>query len=77
MSRYRFLIDDDSVIEKLANDTKRRKKADVMRDAISVYQYLAGRVAEGCRIYIGEDKNMAAELAITTLEELRPKSKSK
>ena len=67
MGEFLFSIDDQNkVLKLLAKATGRSRRADVVRDALAVYQYLAGRAMEGQRIFLGEDKENATELDITT-----------
>jgi hypothetical protein len=71
MSKFNFTIDDASLLENLGSVTGRRKKADVVRDALSVYGYLVGRIREGDRLFVGREHATARELAISTLESAR------
>jgi len=77
MAKFNFMVDDDKALEELARITGRAKKADVVRDSLSVYQFLVKRIQEGDRIYLGHDKEHASELLVTTLEKVpRPTSAS-
>ena len=58
-------------LENLQSLTKRRTKAEVVRDALSVYGYLTRFIREGEHLYVGKSREGARELAITTLENAR------
>jgi hypothetical protein len=72
MSRFNFVVDDDSALNNLVSLTRRSSKADVVRDALSLYQYLIRRVQRGDRIFIGKDPQTVVELAVTTLQNVAP-----
>jgi hypothetical protein len=70
MARFNFLVDDDTALDSLVKVTNRSSKADVVRDALSLYKYLADRIVEGDRIFLGKDPSTIRELAVTTLQRL-------
>jgi len=71
MSRFNFVVDDDAGLNELVLLTKRSSKADVVRDALSLYQYLVRRVRRGDRIYVGSSPTNLTEVAVTSLENVR------
>jgi hypothetical protein len=68
MARFNLIVDDDAPLEDLARDTRRSSKADVVRDALSLYQFLLRKAQDGERIFVGPDKEQAAEVAVTTFD---------
>jgi hypothetical protein len=72
MAKFNFTVDDDNQLESIGQVTGRKKKADVVRDALSVYAYLVTRIREGDRLFVGRDHATARELAVSTLERARP-----
>lgn len=73
MSEFNFSIDNDSAIENLRRVTKRSSKAEVVRDALSVYGYLTSLVIDGEQLFVGKSAQEARELIITTLENIKTK----
>ena len=67
MARFNFTIPDDGALDELQRQTQRVTKAEVVRDALAVYQMLLDRVRNGERIYLGRTKEDATELTITSL----------
>ena len=71
MARFDFTLNDDKALEKLAILTS-ASKADVVRDALMVYQLLVTRAREGKRFFLGEGEgaqpDKITELLITTIQ---------
>jgi hypothetical protein len=74
MARFNFIVHDDTGLGDLAKVTRRQTKAEVVRDALSLYQYLTERVQAGDRIFLGKDPQHIIELAVTTLKRIEPRS---
>lgn len=72
MARFNFVVDNDEVLTDLMSKTRRGSKADVVRDALSLYQFLLKKTESGQKIYVGSDKDKAAELMVTTFENATP-----
>jgi hypothetical protein len=71
MTRFNFTIPDDGALDELQRATRRNSKADVVRDALAVYQLLVNRARDGQKFFVGRDREHAAELTITSLEPLQ------
>lgn len=63
MSRLNFYIEDDTQIEAIAKSTS-RSKAQVIRDALSLYGYLEKAVNDGNNIYIGYSRDSSDMLLV-------------
>lgn len=70
MRRSNFYIDDDAQIELLSKATG-RSKAEVVHDALTLYNYFAHKMREGQKLYMGESKEEATHVIITQLENFR------
>ena len=68
MAKFNFIIDDDRVLNELMDRTNRQSKADVVRDALALYNYLARRTAEGDKILLQKGDQSPETLLVTTLE---------
>lgn len=66
MKKFVFTIDDDTSLNKVRVATERKTNAEVVRDALSLYQMLYARVRAGEHIYLGKDAFSVAELNVTT-----------
>lgn len=63
--------DDDEVLDYMKRETKRDNKYEVIRDALSLYQFLIEQIKNGNKIYIGQNNKMAGELKVKQLENAR------
>jgi hypothetical protein len=68
MARFNFTIEDETGLGELASLSGRRSKADVVRDALSLYEHLMNRRIAGDKIFIGPNRMEASEFHVTTLE---------
>jgi hypothetical protein len=76
VARFNFSLDDDAMLENLQKLTKRTSKADVIRDALSLYNYLAGKTVEGDSLFLGTSAKDVREVAVTTLEAAKAGAKA-
>ena len=51
MAQFNFTLENDAALTELQKHTNRSNKADVVRDALSLYQYLVKCTEDGDRIY--------------------------
>lgn len=71
MAKYSVEFADDSALNAIKRITKRAEKSDVVRDALSLYQYLLRRTQNGEKIYAGKDAQNIVELDITTFRHIK------
>lgn len=74
MARFNFTIDDATGLDDLAQETGRRSKADVVRDALALYEYLLERHKKGQVMFLGVNKEDATEFHVTTFEAARKRA---
>jgi hypothetical protein len=75
MARFNFSLDDDAMLDNLQRLTKRTSKADVVRDALSLYNYLIGKSVEGESLFLGREPGHVREVTVTTIETARVTAK--
>ncbi len=73
MSRFNFELGDEAacMLDTLAQWTGRTKRADVIRDAMAVYEALVRRARLGNRFFYGPDSKQLTELDIVSLSQAR------
>lgn len=70
--KYEFSLDDDNeTLTLLRIKTKRKNREQVIRDALSLYQFLIKQIEEDQKIYIGKERKDANELICNQLENAR------
>lgn len=71
--KHQVLIEDNTDLQRLIMLTKRDSVAEVVRDALTVYNKLATDVVNGKHIYVGKDISNVSQLAITSFEHFETK----
>lgn len=66
----KFEIGNEEALIALKYLTKRETKEDVIRDALSLYQFLSRQIIQGAKIYLGKSPDKVEELVITTFENI-------
>lgn len=56
MAKFQFLIDDDRNLERARRLTNRGSQAEVVRDAITFYEYALRRILRGEKFYVRKGK---------------------
>lgn len=66
MGKFTFTVDCDCNLKSIAKKTNRETKAEVIRDALTLYEFLLGEYSkEGRKIFIGKELKEAHELKIS------------
>lgn len=68
MARFNFTVRDAAALERLRKRTGRTTKADVINDALALYARLSDDTHAGKRLYVGDSRETAVELAVTAFE---------
>ncbi|HYO54859.1 hypothetical protein [Archangium sp.] len=76
MARFNFELGEEaaSMLDALAQWTDRTRRADVIRDALAVYEALVRRARMGNRFFYGPDPKQLTELDIVSLSQARYKA---
>ena len=74
MSKFEFVLENDEAIGRLARVTD-RTKCQVIRDALSFYQYVVRRRQENKRLYVGPNKHDLTTVEVTSLRNVVPTAK--
>ncbi len=63
-----FVIDNDKALEKIKILTGRYSSAEVVRDALALYEELLKRRMQGQKIYLGKNSEDLTRFDVTTFE---------
>lgn len=64
-----FTIEDDKGLDRIKTATQRQSRAEVVRDALSLYEHLLLRRTAGEKLFVGPNRKDAAEFCVTTFEQ--------
>jgi len=76
MARFNFELGEEAakMLDTLARWTDRTRRADVIRDALAVYEALVRRARDGNKFFYGPDSEQLTELDIVSLSQARHKA---
>jgi len=76
MARFNFELGEEAskMLDTLAKWTARTRRADVIRDALAIYEALVMRARDGNKFFYGPSPEQLTELEIVSLSQARQKA---